>query len=381
MVDEGRRRETGNPAARERGAGLRAAVLAALRAAGGRRVSGGELARRLGVSRTAVWKAVETLRREGFPIEGVPRGGYVLFERPSAAGPAGGGAGEWDFAGASEAGRVAGRRASETASFSEAKLASLLRTRSLGRVRRVFAEVSSTQDEAKRWAREGAPHGALVLADAQTRGRGRHGRRWVTVPGRTLSFTLVLRHPLSLAETLPVGLVAAVAMAEAVVSFGGAPTLKWPNDLVLDGRKAGGLLVMVEGEADRVSWILLGIGVNVGDISQEIPEDLRPIAHSVAAHLIARGKTPPGREEFLAVLLERLEVRLEEYVRRGFAPARQAFLRFAHPFRGAVRVKTARGEVAGRMVGIGPQGELLLLPEGSGGPPLVLTAAEILEEV
>ncbi|RKQ89008.1 BirA family biotin operon repressor/biotin-[acetyl-CoA-carboxylase] ligase [Brockia lithotrophica] len=372
-MDEGRRRATGGPAAEERGAGLRAAVLAALRAAEGRRVSGGELARRLGVSRTAVWKAVEALRREGFPIEGVPRGGYVLLDRSDAPRSVDGGAG-----GGTEVGRTL---------FSEAKFASLLRTRVLGRVRRVFSEVPSTQDEAKRWAQEGAPHGALVLADAQTRGRGRHGRRWVTVPGRTLSFTLVLRYPLPLAEIPPLALTAAVALAETVVSFGGVPTLKWPNDLVLDGRKAGGILLEVEGEAERASWVLLGIGVNIGDISREIPPDLRPVVHSIAAHLAARGKEAPGREKFLAVLLEHLEVRLDEYVHEGFVSARRAFLSYAHPFRGAIRVKTTHGVVAGRMVGVGPRGELLLLPEDNPAKGanthalLTLSAAEILGEV
>ena len=386
-VDEGRRRASGGPAAEERGAGLRAAVLAALRAAEGQHVSGGELAHRLGVSRTAIWKAVEVLRREGFSIEGVPRRGYVLLGRSATAGPVDGGAQEEDFASAPEvsfAVGAVGRHDWEVAGFSEAEFSSLLRTRALGRVRRIFAELPSTQDVAKLWAQEGAPHGSLVLAEAQTRGRGRHGRRWVTIPGRTLAFTLILRYPLPLAEIPPLGLTAAVALAETVVSFGGVPTLKWPNDLVLDGRKAGGLLVEVEGEAERASWILLGIGVNIGDVSQEIPPDLRSIAYSLAAHLAARGKEVPKRERFLATLLEYLEVRLDEYVRAGFASARKAFLSYAYPFRGAIRVKTAHGVVAGRMVGIGPRGELLLLPgehpaKGANARTLLtLSAAEII---
>ena len=153
----------------------------------------------------------------------------------------------------------------------------------------------STNERAKALAAAGAPHGTLVTADEQTAGRGRQGRTWVARPGSAVLMSLVLRDP---RESLP--LAAAVAVAEAV------PVdclIKWPNDVLVDGRKLAGILV--EGRPQD-GWAVLGIGLNVSTPAADFPEELRDIATSLAAAL----PDPPGTEAVLWALVERLRVRL-----------------------------------------------------------------------
>jgi BirA family biotin operon repressor/biotin-[acetyl-CoA-carboxylase] ligase len=155
--------------------------------------------------------------------------------------------------------------------------------------------VDSTNERAKALAGAGAPHGTLVTASEQTAGRGRQGRAWVAAPGAAVLMSVVLRDP---RESLP--LAAAVAVAEAVPAD---VLIKWPNDVLLDGRKLAGILV--EGRPQQ-GWAVLGIGLNVSTPAADFPPDLRDIATSLAAAL----PHPPGTEAVLDALLGRLEVRL-----------------------------------------------------------------------
>jgi BirA family biotin operon repressor/biotin-[acetyl-CoA-carboxylase] ligase len=159
----------------------------------------------------------------------------------------------------------------------------------LGRPRLHLRETDSTNDRARVLAAAGAPNGTLVTADAQTAGRGRQGRAWSAPPGHALLMSLVLReaHPL-----LP--LAAAVAVAKAV---GDRAQIKWPNDVLLEGRKVAGILA--EGRPQE-GWVVLGIGVNVAIRAEDLPPEL----HATAATL---GREPSDVEPFLAALLSSLE--------------------------------------------------------------------------
>ena len=153
----------------------------------------------------------------------------------------------------------------------------------------------STNERAKALARAGAPHGTLVTASEQTAGRGRQGRTWLARPGSAVLMSVVLRDP---PESLP--LAAAVAVVEAVPAD---CQIKWPNDVLLDGRKLAGILV--EGRPQE-GWAVLGIGLNVSTPAADFPAELRDIATSLAAAL---GEAP-ATEEVLAALLARLDTRL-----------------------------------------------------------------------
>lgn len=165
----------------------------------------------------------------------------------------------------------------------------------LGIPRLHLREVDSTNVRAQRLAVSGAPHGALVTAAAQTAGHGRQGRAWVTPPGRALACSLVLRDPPRLLPML-----AALAVADVADRFdaaGRTAAIKWPNDVLLDGRKVAGILA--EGRPQE-GWVVLGIGVNVAVAEDDLPPELRAIATSL-------GRAPADVEPVLVLLLDRLD--------------------------------------------------------------------------
>lgn len=218
-------------------------------------------------------------------------------------------------------------------------------------------EVDSTNVRAQRLAVSGAPHGALVTASGQSAGHGRQGRSWVTPPGRALACSLVLREPPRLLPML-----AALAVADVADRFdaaGRAAAIKWPNDVLLDGRKVAGILA--EGRPQE-GWVVLGIGINVAVAEDDLPPELRPVATSL-------GRAPSDVEPVLAALLERLEAWLA-----------------ATPTE-AMNAYRTRDALAGREIswngghgtalGIADDGRLRVRPADTGAPEQLLDAGEV----
>lgn len=174
------------------------------------------------------------------------------------------------------------------------------RTRWLAKVWRVYERVSSTQDEAKAWVQQGAPHGGMVIADEQTRGRGRWGRTWFSPPRKNLHLTLTMKLP---DEHPPLGtlsLLVGVALVEALRQRFSVPAfVKWVNDVVADGKKLAGILIERVGS----DWALIGIGVNVNLAETDLPDELRATATSLQ---MVKG-APVDRREVLSALLVSLE--------------------------------------------------------------------------
>lgn len=272
-------------------------------------VSGEKIAAALGISRAAVGKRVAELRRRGFAIEAAPRRGYRLDAVPDAL----------------------------TADLVTPKLT----TSWLGRAWRHVARIGSTNDEAGAWARAGAAAGAVVVADEQTRGRGRLGRRWHSPPGQSLYLSVVLRPPLAPHRVPPVTLAAAVAVAETLVGCDVAPALKWPNDVLLDGKKVAGILTEMSADLDRVHHVVVGIGVNLNTV--QFPDDLGAIATSVAE---SRG-TAVVRADFAAALCGRLEHWFDQFVADGAAPVVAAWKQHARFFGRRVHVSAGRDQLDG----------------------------------
>lgn len=177
-----------------------------------------------------------------------------------------------------------------------------------GRPLRFLDEIGSTNTEALRWAKEGAPEGALVVTGHQTQGRGRRGRSWSSTPGKLLQFSLVLR-PQGPPETL--GLVTTalgVACADAIQRLCGLePTIKWPNDVRVGGLKVAGILAETELSGTSVDVLIAGVGINVGWRAEEIPGELRETATSLAREL--GPGLEPARPALLAEVLEAFESR------------------------------------------------------------------------
>lgn len=204
---------------------------------------------------------------------------------------------------------------------------STLATTALGQILYLYQDLPSTNREASSLAQQGAAHGTVVAAEQQSGGYGRHGRTWFSPPGYNIYCSIVVRRnsqPLPLAQWLSwIPLVTALAVAEATRHSTTAPlALKWPNDLLLQDRKVGGILCESTMTTTNGPIVIIGIGLNVNVPLQSFPEDLRPIA----ASLIETVPQPIDRNRLLAQLLWELEQCLDELQSHGPTRLRQAYL-------------------------------------------------------
>lgn len=228
---------------------------------------------------------------------------------------------------------------------------------------RIYANLGSTNDEARRLAREGAAEGTVVTALEQSAGRGRHGRAWASPPGN-LYLSLLLRPNLPPGRLGELAFLAGLAVAEAVAALlpaGRAVTLKWPNDVLVDGAKIAGILIEQEAEA-----AVIGIGLNVAHSPSDTPYPATSLAAAGAGTAVAAAR---------ACLLDRLAAALARWRGEGFAPIRSAWLARAHPLGTALSVRLPEGVIAGRFAGLDPAGALLI--ETADGPRRI-TSGEVL---
>jgi BirA family biotin operon repressor/biotin-[acetyl-CoA-carboxylase] ligase len=291
------------------------------------RVSGQALANTAGISRTAVWKHICGLRELGFRILAGPGKGYLLQEIPDILHP------------------LAIRPG--------------LTTLSLGRYLVYREEVDSTQRMLRELARDGAPEGSVVLAERQVRGRGRRERGWISLPGGVaLSVLLTPRIPPDrISQFL---LLAGVAVAEAISQQSGIRTgLKWPNDVLLEGKKICGILAEMSSDAERIEHLILGLGLNLNTLEDAIPAEIRDLATSVRAS--------SGREISRPSLVRAILIRLEEHyhalLREGSSRVREQWLRHNVTLGRRVRAETESTVIYGLAEDIDDSGALLLQDE------------------
>lgn len=232
-----------------------------------------------------------------------------------------------------------------------------LRAQRLGCRIESHAEIDSTNLEAARRARDGAPEGTVVLADAQTQGRGRLGRTWVSPPGCNLYCSVILRPDLPPADVPLLTLVAGMATAETVAEWvAEGVAIKWPNDVVIDGRKVAGILSEMECDGRGVQFAVTGIGVNLNAAADDFPPEVRKLATSIAE---ASGRAV-DREAFCARLLSRFDDAYDLLLRQGFAAVVPLWER-RDGLRGRrVQVRDGSERIEGLASGLGPRGELRL---------------------
>ena len=289
-------------------------------------ISGEELSRKLKVSRTSVWKHIKALRGEGYIIESRPKLGYCLKGAPDLLLP-----------------REVRRG---------------LKTRIFGKQKIVYHEkVKSTNDIAKALASQGALEGSIILAEQQTRGRGRKGRWWDSPERMGIYFSIILRPEIIPREAPRMTVVFGVAVARAIMKATSLnPRIKWPNDLLIKGKKMGGILTEMSAEMDGIDYIVAGFGLNVNNPSFLFPESIKDIATSLKEEL---GR-PVNRVRLLRHLLGEMEYYYQRFVNGKFSLILNEWRELTDTLGGWVSADTPGGRVEGEAMDIDPEGALMI---------------------
>lgn len=306
---------------------MKSAILALLRERGDY-VSGQELCKRFGVSRTAVWKAVGQLKKEGYCIEAVQNRGYLLTE--------------------------------DEELFGQNELESRMDTRWAGHPVTCYDVTASTNLQAKMDAENGAGQGALVVADMQTAGRGRRGRGWSSPSGTNVYFSLILKPEITPEQAAMLTPVMGLAAAEGIRRTCGVEAMiKWPNDIVVDGKKVCGILAEMSVERDFIHYVVIGVGINVG--LQEFPEEVAATAgclQEICGRKISRA-------ELVANVMHAFEECYDMFAATGdLSGLKERYEKLLVNRGREVRVLDPKGEFQGIARGIDELGELLVEREG-----------------
>ena len=241
-------------------------------------ISGQQLCEQFQVSRTAVWKVIDQLKKEGYQIEAVRNKGYRLINSPDV--------------------------------MSKAEIESLMDTKWAGSNVVYYDEIDSTNNCAKEAGDNKAPHGTLFVADMQVAGKGRRGRVWQSPAGSSIYMTILLYPEISPLKAPQLTLVMAIAVAEGIKEVTGLDTkIKWPNDIVVNGRKICGILTEMSTEIDYINHVVIGAGINVNQ--DDFPEDIRKTASSLKMELGKQVK----RSELIAAIMKSFEKDYEIFVK------------------------------------------------------------------
>ncbi|MGN1015028.1 MAG: biotin--[acetyl-CoA-carboxylase] ligase [Butyricicoccus sp.] len=305
-------------------------VLQVLEQHKGELVSGGMLAQKLSVSRTAIWKAISTLRDEGFPIESVAGGGYRL--------------------------------SMDSDALSAAGIQLHLTTGCIGQSLEVFSEIDSTNNYLKRKAGE-LPHGHTAVADCQTAGRGRRGRSFLSPSGSGVYLSILLHPTMPLEQINLITVGAAVAICHAIQEAAGfSPSIKWVNDVLQDGKKLCGILTeaSVEAETGLLSYAIVGIGINVRTPEGGLPEEIRSIAGSLedfAPHAVSRN-------QLVACFLNHMERCYDRIAHGQTAALMEDYRSYMHFLGQEIRIITGDAVRPARALTINEHGHLIVEQDG-----------------
>lgn len=287
-------------------------------------VSGQDLCEKFGVSRTAVWKGINQLKEAGYEIEAVQNRGYKLVSVPDR--------------------------------LSENELKSIRRTEWVGEEIFYYPVVDSTNTRAKQLAEDGYPSGTLVVAEQQDAGKGRRGRNWESPRGAGIFMTLMLKPEINPNNASMLTLVAALAVSAGITKRTGRPAgIKWPNDIVMNGKKVCGILTEMSAQFDYVNHIVIGIGINVHN--EIFPEEISHMATS----LYLETKEHINRAALMEEIWEQFEyyyaIFLETEDLSGLVKEYDAHLVNMHQI---VKVLDPKEPFEGKAMGISPRGELIV---------------------
>ena len=309
-----------------------AKVLATLLSSGP--VSGEDMAAELRLSRAAIWKHVESLRQIGYVITSRPGEGYEVTQSP-------------DLPLQEEVHRY-------------------ITPQTLGQRILFMRRCDSSNLQLKLMAEQGEKEGTVVVTDEQTAGRGRRGRTWLANPGDGLLFSVLLRPPLAPRELFGLTLVTGVAVAEGLLELGLRPGIKWPNDILIEGKKLCGILAESSGEVDHTHHVILGIGLNVRG---------KPALDHYGVTALSDHLNPPPRAKILAVLIQNLSARYAQFLGGDLLTILERWKELSITLGQHVVAHTATGEIHGVAKDITREGGLVLLLDS--GEQQEVTAGEV----
>lgn len=306
-------------------------LLRRLLIADGEPISGQEIADEFSLSRTAIWKYVKELELEGYEISSIRKRGYILTKSPDL--------------------------------LNAANIHKHLMTETIGRTIQHFSTLPSTQLIAHDEAQNGAVSGTVVIAEEQTAGRGRMARQWSSVSGKGIWMSVIIRPTLTPQQAPQMTLVAAVAVTRAIQEITGQePDIKWPNDILIHGKKVTGILTELQTDPDRVKSVILGIGMNVNQDETDFPDELKEIATSLK---ICTGETI-DRARLVAKVFSFLELYTKMYEKHGFGPIKILWEGFSNTTGKRIRAVMLNETIVGKALGISDEGVLeVLLDDGS----------------
>lgn len=299
-------------------------ILRLLRSADGY-ISGQELCNRFGVSRTAVWKAINQLKEAGYEIEAQQNKGYRLMAAPDL--------------------------------MTEAEIKSLMHTEWVAKEVLYFDTIDSTNTKAQELAEKGYPSGTLVVADKQESGKGRRGRSWVSPSGTGIFMTLMIKPDINPNNASMLTLVAALAVAKAITSVTGEEALiKWPNDIVVNGKKVCGILTEMNAQFDYINNIVVGIGINVHN--ESFPEEISQMASSL---MIEAGGKRFHRAQIIAETMSYFEQYYDTFLKtQDLSALVREYDELLVNRNKSVRVLDPKEPFDGKAMGITPKGELIV---------------------
>lgn len=291
-------------------------------------ISGEKISQQLGCTRTAIWKHIDELRKNGYEVESAPRKGYRLV------------------------------RKGDGIHSHEVKVG--LQTKRIGHEISYYEEIDSTQIVAHQLAQNQVKEGHIVIANEQTAGKGRLGRTWHSRRGTSVSMSLILRPELPPQKTPQLTLLTAVAVVRAIhASTGLDCQIKWPNDVLINGKKLVGILTEMQADPDFVHSVIIGIGVNVNQSREDFDPDIRDIATS----LLIEKNEQVDRASVISAILNEFEMLYDLYLEEGFSPIKTLWETYSMSVGTNIYARTLKEVLYGYAVGITDDGVLLLRDE------------------
>lgn len=292
-------------------------------------ISGEKLSHMLNISRSAVWKHMNELKKDGYTIEGVPRLGYRIIDTPD--------------------------------KISENTITWGLETTWMGKTILHKDTTETTQKDAQTAAREGAPHGTVAIANAQTNGKGRMGHQWYSSKDKGVWMSILLRPKILPQQAPALTLLAATVIADVLAKhISEKVTIKWPNDILIGSKKVSGILTEMQAEQDQIQHVVMGIGLNVNQCPQDMPEDIKHIATSL------RIETDHHWDINLLIqdILSTFEKSYMTFMDNGFTPIKQKWESYGYQMGKKIKIKTIQESYEATFSGIDEDGALLVIHDG-----------------